>query len=217
MKKIYCVLVFALAISVASAQQQKARINGYVNYVFDDSYSAYGSSNSYFSGTIEGGAQYGVGLEFMIKPVVCIELLWLNQSTHSPTTYQGIGTTVKYDNFKLDLNYAMLGADRHQPLSNGKSEVYMGMFAGCAFMNLQSSSGSKSSSAEKFAWMMRLGYIYWFSPKVGIKLQTQLLSIAQGVGGGFYFGTGGAGAGISTYSNMYQFGLGGGLSFKIGH
>jgi hypothetical protein len=216
MKKIYCVLVCAIAISVASAQQ-KARINGYVMYVFDDSYSAYGSSNTYFSGTIEGGAQYGIGLEFMIKPSVCLELLWLNQSTHAPTSYQSSIVGSKVENFKLDMNYAMLGADRHQVLSNGKSEVYGGIFAGCAFLNLESPSNNKSSSAEKFAWLMRLGFNYWFTDKLGIKLQTQLLSIAQGIGGGFYFGTGGAGAGISTYSNMYQFGLGGGLSLRVGH
>ncbi len=34
--------------------------------------------------------------------------------------------------------------------------------------------------------------------------------------GGFYFGTGGVGAGVSSYSTMYQFGVGGGLVFKLG-
>jgi len=31
-----------------------------------------------------------------------------------------------------------------------------------------------------------------------------------------YFGTGGAGAGVSSYSSMLQFGLGGGLCFALG-
>jgi hypothetical protein len=44
----------------------------------------------------------------------------------------------------------------------------------------------------------------------------QLLSIPQGAGGELYFGTGGAGAGVSTYSTMMQFALGGGLTFKLG-
>jgi len=38
----------------------------------------------------------------------------------------------------------------------------------------------------------------------------------QSVGDGFYFGTGGAGAGVSTYSSMLQFALRGGLTFKLG-
>jgi len=52
--------------------------------------------------------------------------------------------------------------------------------------------------------------------RVGIKLQAEVISAVQGAGGGFYFGSGGSGAGISTYSSMYQWSLGGGLSFKIG-
>jgi hypothetical protein len=42
-----------------------------------------------------------------------------------------------------------------------------------------------------------------------------LLSAVQAVGGGLYFGTGGAGAGVSGFSTFYQFSLGGGLVFKI--
>ena len=52
--------------------------------------------------------------------------------------------------------------------------------------------------------------------KVAIKLQGQLMSAVQSAGGGLYFGTGGAGAGVSTYSSMYQFGLGGGLVISLG-
>ena len=39
---------------------------------------------------------------------------------------------------------------------------------------------------------------------------------SQGFGGGAYFGTGGAGFALSSYSSIYQFGLGGGLTFKLG-
>jgi hypothetical protein len=41
------------------------------------------------------------------------------------------------------------------------------------------------------------------------------MSAVQSAGGGLYFGTGGGGAGVSTYSSMYQFGLGGGLAFQF--
>jgi hypothetical protein len=217
MKKISCLLAFTLAISFAFAQKS-TRLNGYANYVFDDSYSSLYDSYNYYNGTINGGVQWGVGFEFMLQPTVCLELMWLNQATHAPTTYQtGPGTSVKNENFDLSINYAMLGADKHMPLPNGKSELYGGIFAGVAFMNLKAPSSGRSSSAEKFAWQMRFGFIYWAAAKVGIKLQAQLTSIAQGAGGGFYFGTGGVGAGVSTYSSMYQFGLGGGLTFKVGH
>jgi len=70
--------------------------------------------------------------------------------------------------------------------------------------------------AEKFAWGLRLGGIIWTPGRVGIKLQAQLLSAVQSAGGSVYFGTGGAGAGVSMYSSMYQFGVGGGLVFALG-
>jgi hypothetical protein len=42
-----------------------------------------------------------------------------------------------------------------------------------------------------------------------------LLSAVQSMGGGLYFGTGGAGAGLTGYSTFYQWTLGGGLIFDI--
>jgi len=87
-----------------------------------------------------------------------------------------------------------------------------------AFLGAKNTSGVNQShnTASKFAWGFRLGTNIWASEKVGIKLQAQLLSISQGAGGGLYFGTGGVGAGVSSYSSVYQFQLGGGLTFKLG-
>ncbi|MEO5570427.1 MAG: hypothetical protein ABIT08_17650 [Bacteroidia bacterium] len=61
-----------------------------------------------------------------------------------------------------------------------------------------------------------MGGNIWVSEKFSIKLQGQLLSAVQDVGGGFYLGTGGAGAAINTYSSKLQFVLGGGIAFKLG-
>jgi hypothetical protein len=68
---------------------------------------------------------------------------------------------------------------------------------------------------SKFAWGLKAGAIVWATPKFGVKLQAQLLSVAQSVGGGVFFGTGGASAGVSTYSSIYQFSLGGGLVYSF--
>ena len=72
------------------------------------------------------------------------------------------------------------------------------------------------ANTTKFAWGFRLGGNIWASPKIALKIQAQIMSATQAAGGGFYFGTGGAGAGVSTYSSIYQFGLGGGLCFALG-
>jgi hypothetical protein len=54
------------------------------------------------------------------------------------------------------------------------------------------------------------------SEKVGIKLTAQLQSAVQSMGGGFFIGTGGVSAGVSSFSSLMQFGLGTGLVFKLG-
>jgi hypothetical protein len=43
-----------------------------------------------------------------------------------------------------------------------------------------------------------------------------LQSAVQSMGGGFFIGTGGVSAGVSSFSSLMQFGLGTGLVFKLG-
>jgi hypothetical protein len=80
----------------------------------------------------------------------------------------------------------------------------------------QAANSTLSGNATKFAWGAKLGLNFWASESLGIKIQTGLNSAVQGAGGGLYFGTGGVGAGVSTYSTFYQFYVGGGLTFKMG-
>jgi hypothetical protein len=78
--------------------------------------------------------------------------------------------------------------------------------------------GEASDNAAKFAWGVRGGanlYPGGDKARVGLKLQVGLVSPVQAVGGGLFFGTGGAGAGITTFSTMTQFALGGGLVFRF--
>ena len=87
--------------------------------------------------------------------------------------------------------------------------------AGMVLASADNPDNGRSNDDAKFAWGAKLGMIYWFTDIVGIKLQTNLISSVQAMGGGLYFGTGGAGAGLSTYSTIYQFGFTSGLVIKI--
>ena len=110
----------------------------------------------------------------------------------------------------------MLAFYRERAGLQKKAEPYGGFLLGMAILDVTNPENSNSESATKFAWGLRLGTNVWASEKVGLKFQTMLLSIPQGAGGGLYFGTGGVSAGVSTYSTMLQFVLGGGLTFKLG-
>ena len=97
-----------------------------------------------------------------------------------------------------------------------KAEPFGGFMLGMAIINADNPETDYSNNATKFAWGARLGANIWASERVGVKLQMQFLSVPQAAGGGLYFGTGGAGVGVTTYSSIFQFALGGGLTFKLG-
>lgn len=206
---------------VYTGYSQNVRLNAYGAYVFDDKVDSYYSNTSYFNGTVRGGFLWGAGLEYRVHQYYGIELLYQRLDTHAPMEYYdpngGIGGNgaVKNTTFDLGVNYIMVGGARSFH-ANDKVEPYGGFMLGMAIIDAKNPEKGTSASATKFAWGLRLGTNIWTSGRVGIKLQTQLLSVPQGAGGALYFGTGGAGAGVSTYSTVLQFVLGGGLTFKLG-
>lgn len=216
MKKIF-LLLFLLSILSVEMKAQKIRANVYGKYVFDDSFDSYYSDYVYYYGKIKGGFQGGIGLEYMLRPNKGIEIMYLHQTTTAPTTYRPENYLLEQTaDLDVKLDYIMLGGNSYIRNASGKLEGYAGLSLGCGIVNADNPKSGSSGSATKFAWGFRLGGNIWVSDRVGIKLQGDVISLVQGAGGGLYFGTGGAGAGISTYSSMYQFGLGGGVTFKIG-
>ena len=213
------VVLSSIFVSNTVWAQGGVNVNLYGAYVFDDKFDTYYSSSSYYEGKIKGGFQWGIGVEYMVQPLYGIELLYLRQDTNAPTRYYGVINAGSGEvNLDLAINYIMLAPTKHFLTSNEKLEGFAGFMAGMVIAEASNPDGTLNTgddSTTKFAWGLRLGGIIWASEKVGIRLQTQLLSATQAMGGGFYFGTGGAGAGVSSYSTIYQFGLGGGLVFKV--
>lgn len=209
MKQVLLTLVISFLFIIAVSAQE-FRLNGFATYVFDDRVDAYASNTSYYEGKIKGGLRWGAGLEYMMG-TKGIALTYLRQDTDVPMTYYDNG--IKDQVFDLGISWIMLDITNYVP--KGKAELYAGGGLGVGIMNLESPRSGDQGSKTKFAWDLRLGANIWASETVGIKLQADLYSAVQAVGGGFYFGTGGAGAGVSSYSSMLQFGLGGGLVFRF--
>ncbi len=198
--------LIALCTTAVSAQRT-IRLNAFGGWTFQDKFDISGAYNGYTysnNAGIRDGAHYGGGLEFEIRPYQCLEIFYQNQTAEGflSTGFDTYTTTVS-------VNYAMIGGLGYAPFSD-KVHGYGGFNIGAAWFN------SDYGNATKFAWGGKLGLKINASEKVGIKLGAQLLSPVQGAGGGVYFGTGGVGAGVSTYSTMYQFGVTGGLCFTLG-
>lgn len=206
------VAILLLAGIAVTAAAQGVRLNGYSSYVFDDKVDSYYDPYNYYNGTIKGGYSWGVGAEFLAAPTKGIELKYLHRSTTAPMEYYK--NTLQTATFDVGLNYILIGGNNYFK-TGGKVEPYAGADIGMAIIYISNPKNNNEDNATKFAWDIKIGTNIWFNEKVGLKLQADLLSAVQSAGGGLYFGTGGAGAGVSTYSTMYQWGLGGGLTFKI--
>lgn len=215
MKKIFFLVLISLLAS--SAFSQRLRINGYGGYMFDDGFESSYDLNTFLVGNINGGDQWGVGVEYMMRPGYCFEVQYLHQTTEVPYTYQlGMSNPVKSETPTLTIDCILFGSDGHFQGSSGKVEGYGGLFIGTAHLRSSNSSTSASWVADKFALSARLGCNVWFLEKVGLKLQAQFLSIIRGTGTDLYTGTNANNYGLDHYSGIYQFGLGGGLTIKLG-
>ena len=214
MKKTFLSLLLISAVMVTSAQN--LRLNLYTSYVFDDGFDFYNSPTDYYSGTLEGGVQLGAGLEYLAAPHAGVELLYFYKKSDLPSKFKfGTLTTERSETFEVQQHNILLGLNSHRMSASQKVEGYGGLLLGMVITDVSSPSSGKSESNSNFAWGGKLGADIWVSPKVGIKLQAQILSATRAYGGDLYYGYWGPVA-VPDYSTMWQFGLGGGLTFRLG-
>ena len=213
MKK-FILLPVLIFMTVCVSAQSKVRLNGYGSYVFDDGFDVVYDANSYYHGKINAGAMWGGGIEFMTQPYYSVELLYLNRSATAPADFKlGVADPVKHEDFQVDHHWIMLAGNGLR--TQGKAEGYGSFLLGALISDVKSPSTGKSGSNTSFAWGARLGANIWTSGKLGIKLQAQILAATKATGGDLYFSYYGPVV-LETYSTLWQFGLGGGLTFKLG-
>lgn len=208
-------LVCLLLMQQADAQTKpgKFRLNGYAGYVFDDGVDSYYDQSNYYDGKIAGGFQWGIGAEYLLHDEYGLELSYFRQDTEAPMTYYLNGT--KYTNFDVGVSWIFLGGNRYVHMEGKPIQPYGGGMLGIAIFDVKNPDNNVSGNATKFAWGIRGGANVNLSAKMVFKFQLQLMSAAQAAGGSLYFGTGGGGAGVSTYSSILQFGITGGLGINF--
>jgi hypothetical protein len=203
-----------MTIAIVTFGQKGARINLYSAYVFDDGFDVFNDANTYYNGKVKGGYQWGGGVEYLFSPQSSAEILYLHRSTTVPATFKfSSGTQARSETFDLKHDFILLSGDGH--FAKGKAEGYAGLMAGVLISNLEAPSLGKSSSNTNFAWGGRIGTNIWVSSKMGIKLQALILSASRATGGDYYWSWYGP-IYLTEYSTLWQFGLGGGLTFKMG-
>lgn len=214
MKKLSLIALFIFSSTFLMAQE--LRLNTYAGYIFKDQVDSYYSSSSYFNGTIQDGLRWGLGLEYHIPDRGAIEIQYLRQDTSAPTTYldEGIFNQIQNTTFDLGINYIFINGTRYFPVSE-QVEPFAGAGIGLGIFGVDNPDNGNSNSATKFSWQVRGGSNFWLAENIALRVQASLVSATQAIGGGLYFGTGGVGGGLSSYSSLLQFGLEGGIVFRI--
>ncbi len=202
--KVLAVFVLILSGSALYAQQGAITLLTFGGYTFEDRLDFY---NGY--GKIGDGFQWGAGLEIGLGPYNALEMFYQQH----PTT----GYLVEYigdyeESGDVNMNYYMVGGTRYLPINDILSG-FGSMDVGLAVISPQQS--SEIGNTTKFAWGLRAGLRLMPAERISMRIHAQLMSPVQGAGGGFYFGTGGSGVGVSTYSTIYQFSLGGSINIRI--
>ena len=200
-------LLIMLLVTVVSYAQPTITLMTFESYTFPDQF-----DTEYGTGKIEDGFQWGGGLEFGLNEVTAIELIYQRLDTDAYyDAYWSQGPSQRREG-TVGINYIMVGGTRYLPVSDkvsgfGTFNMGVGWF--------EPSQSLESDVATRFSLGGRLGVRIMASEKVSIRLHTQLFSPVQWAGGGFYFGTGGGGAGVSTGSTIWQFNLGGSLNYRL--
>jgi hypothetical protein len=205
-------LLCTLLVPLLLQAQSRVYVNGFGGYTFAESFTV-----SQFSGTIKGNAHFGGSVEVSLPlpPNAygerTIELGYLGMaSTMEGWTF--VNNSWRRTNDEVYGNYVLIGANNYFGRQR-KAMAFGGASIGMGWMNNR----TKNRNTDiRFAYAVRGGGRFMLSEKVGLKVYAQLHSIAGGVGGGFYFGTGGTGAGFSAYSTLIQFGMGGALTVDLG-
>ena len=207
MKKGILLTAFITVLAATAWAQPTITLLTFESYTFSDKF-----DTEYGTGKLQDGFQWGGGLEFGLSEVMAVELIYQNlKTTAYYDGYYDFGPSQRF-NGDVGINYVMIGGTRYAPL-NDKISGFGTFDLGVAWSNPDESLNSES--VTKFALGGRLGVRIMASEKVSIRIHGQLLSPVQWAGGGFYFGTGGSGAGVTTGSTIYQFNLGGSLNYRL--
>lgn len=205
-KSLQALTILALIMMVMGSQQLSAQtvsLLTFTGYTFQDKINYSGGY-----GQIDDAFQWGGGLEFSLP----------GESKAFNLIYQQLDTkaSIRSNNFatesgKVGFHYIMGGVTHFQPLGASPVHGFAAVDLGACIISPKDR--PDLNNATKFAWGLRLGL--GGGENVKFRVYGQLYSPVQSAGAGLYFGTGGGGAGVSTYSTIYQFGVGASLAFVL--
>jgi hypothetical protein len=210
MKKYMLLFAALVCISFSMKAQKTVEVTPFGGYVFPGT--MYSDNGEVY---LNGNAQYGGIISIGVSRVVDVDLLYNRSDTKADLS--SYYTLLGYDSqVPLSINYMHVGFTKNFRV-NPMISPFIGFNLGACLFYPKEDNGVKYQDAWFFSMGMNGGAKVYFSKRVGLRLQAQLLMPVQGSGFSMFVGTGGASGGVSVYSTLVQFGFTGGLIFRLGH
>lgn len=201
-------LLFAGMLVAVYAMSQEIQINPYANYFMA------GRLNGYEADALfENGPDFGLGLSYGLGRGKNIEVSYTIAASSAALRRNDIGTISEETN--MTFGYIQAGYVQDIMLKKPQADIRpFGLFTiGAAYLNPEDAS---YSTVWRFAAAIGGGLKYFITDRVGLRVQARMLMPLFFEGGGFYCGSGGCGAGVSTFTPLVQGDVGGGVVIKLG-
>jgi opacity protein-like surface antigen len=203
MKKSLIIILILFSGIYLNAQSTGAiRLNAYGSYNFNERVPL-----DAFYTDVQGGFQWGAGLEYFIRRNKSIELKYLRMDTKTPL-FRPNGEQVNKGNDDAALNYILLGGNNYFG-GNGKITPFAGIGLGVGWAE-----GNTNNSGAKFAWDAKLGVHIATESVVSFKVQAYVQSMVSTFGTDYWSYNGFIYA-VPDYATIFQFGLGGVICFDF--
>jgi hypothetical protein len=206
MRKLLALMVLALMSASADAQSRGAfNLNVYGGYTFMDRVrfdAAYAD--------VQGGFQWGGGLEYFTSYDNSIELKYQRMATDFPL-FRPNGEQLNKGKESGSINLITIGGNHY--FSNAVNDAKIIPFIGGA-LGVGILSGQENSST-KFAWDAQVGIKIPTKSVASFKLRAYIQSVTSTFGTDFWYYPGWGTYAVPDYVTMFQFGLGGAVAFDF--
>ena len=202
MKKfLFAVTILFASVTFSSAQVQ---LTAYTGYQFGSSTNVYGYYNQ-GRFKIKASQDFGGMLSVELAPYTHAEFSYTYMGTYATLEQGGAFPETLGD---VDVHYYQIGGVRETPVGDNVDAFGSLTFGGTTFAPKEYGYNNKTYFSVGIGGGLKL----WLSDVVGVRVQARMLMPVTW--GGFYFGTGGAGASVG--SAIISGDVGGGLIFKLG-
>lgn len=208
MRSAICTLLVVIATAAASVHAQRVEVNALSAYMFGTSTDYfYPNGSRYGEIWIAPSAVYGAAIDVKLRNNIMFEFQYMMQPTYGEERVGGFAIN------GTDLtNHMIQAGGLYYSTLNRQADVFGGVMFG---LEVFDPARPQFQTVVRFLGTLTAGTKVWLTDAIGLRLQAALNMPMVLSGVGLYFDAGGANYGASTFVQLLQFNLGGGIVVRL--